>query len=357
MFTSADYNFIVKYGQLTPDGVAVFDLNSRKFVYLNRFFTHIFAIEEQALKDDPALILRCIHPDDLSFLDSRYRELLSIGCIADIEFRIKTQDDKTHYLSAEVLWVEDSYTFAIFVKDISRLQEHEEQVLNFSVQKDSLLNVLVHKLSGPLHQVRDILTTMPDKQHNGQSSPKATSLMAIMQQNAEECIGIVNDFLDKQYEASANIYSRSSRFAVQEKINMMLALPRRLNPALKFTVNVSEDSTYVYSDPVKFCQVIQNILSNAIKFTRDNGEITILVTKKEDKCSICMKDDGVGIPESMRTQIFKQQVQGTPSLKGEKPRGMGLFTVKKLMERLGGEVKLISTGDDGTEIALEFPME
>jgi two-component system, OmpR family, sensor histidine kinase VicK len=354
MFDRADYNFIIKYGGLTPDGVAVYDLNSRKFVYLNRFFERIFGMPGDELLEDPKLIIDRVHPDDLGFLDNRYRELLSIGCIGPTEFRIMFSNGSIRFLSAEVLWVEDSYTFAIFVKDINPQRIHDEYVLSFTAQKDALLDMLIHNLSGPLYLSRDVLKHMGE--NNGKDGHDFEKTHAMVLQNTEQCLDIVNDFLKREHVESVNTFVIKTRFALPEKINLTLALMKQMNPGKKFTLNTPAHGLNISSDAVKFCQVVHNVLSNSVKYTRDDGHIDITVTEEEQAYRIDVRDDGTGIPEELKSRLFKERVDGKPGLKGEKSNGMGLYIVKQLMHMLGGDVKL-GDAERGTTVVIEIPQE
>lgn len=82
----ADYNFVMKYGEVTPDGVAVYDLNSRRFVYMNRYLRYMLGFREAEKLPDSTEIMKLVHPDDLEYAERLYRELLSIGCIAPASF-------------------------------------------------------------------------------------------------------------------------------------------------------------------------------------------------------------------------------------------------------------------------------
>jgi two-component system, OmpR family, sensor histidine kinase VicK len=354
MFSRADYNFIVKYGNLTPDGVAVFDLNSKKFVYLNRFFTHIFGVDEESLKEDASMIINSVVPDDLEFLDARYRELLSIGCISDTGFRIRDSDHNIHYLNAEVLWMEESYTFAIFVKDITLRHQHDEQVLKFTAQKDSLLDMLIHNLSGPLHLSKDVISILSSPPKG--SDAEAARLISIIRKSTEQCIDIVNDFLREEHLASMNTFVKKTRFNVVEKISMMLDLVTEMNSDKKFTFDSPSSPVNLYSDPVKFCQVIQNLLSNSVKYTREGGKITVKV-HENGGCKVEIADNGVGIPDHLRETLFHKPVKGTQGLKGEKSQGMGLYIVGQLVDMLGGELSYKSEESAGTEMTISFPTE
>ncbi len=354
MINRADYNFIVKYGDLTPDGVAVYDLNSRTFVYLNRFIKQIFGEESSSFLHQPESILSIVHPDDLAFVDNRYRELLSIGCIAPSEFRIVTKEGQKH-VSAEVLWLEESYTFAIFVRDVSVLRQNEDYVHKVSAQKDALLDTLIHNLSGPLYMSRDALTMVSSGKN--EKMPEINKLLELIQGSTEQCIDIINEYLEEEHVESARTLVRKTRFDVEEKINICLQMLKEMYPGKKFIVSSRLENRNISSDPVKFLQVINNILSNSVKYTGDATEIHTELIQHKEHIEIVISDNGTGIPGALKDRIFKERVLGSPGLKGEKSNGMGLLIVKRLVSLMGGDIWYESVEEEGTKIFLKLPIE
>jgi hypothetical protein len=75
----ADYSFITKLGDISGDGVAVFDLNIRQFVYTNIYFRNIFEIAPDDDIGDGSVLLKHVSEADRAYLNERYMELLSIG--------------------------------------------------------------------------------------------------------------------------------------------------------------------------------------------------------------------------------------------------------------------------------------
>src|SRR4051812_32093551 len=107
MPNKADYNFIKKIGDLTEDGIVVYDLDTRTFIYTNTNFLEIFQITDETLFSDSGLVLKFILSEDFIYLKSRYDELISTGCINTTEFRLKFPDGTIKHLSCDVLILEN----------------------------------------------------------------------------------------------------------------------------------------------------------------------------------------------------------------------------------------------------------
>jgi two-component system sensor histidine kinase VicK len=111
----------------------------------------------------------------------------------------------------------------------------------------------------------------------------------------------------------------------------------------------------VQADEVLFVQVFNNIISNAVKFTREGGNITVRVEEKEDSAVIRVEDDGVGIPEEMQPAVFDRFTKARrPGLWGEESVGLGMSIIKRIVELHGGKVWLESEEGKGTSIFVEI---
>ena len=354
MITSAGYNFIVKYGEVTPDGVAVYDLNSRSFVYLNRFLREMVGVNKNTESCPGEAFVEFVHPDDLVYVDQRYREMLSIGCIAPIEFRIVHPVNGIRLMSVEVLWLEESYTFAIFAKDITMLRQYESYVEKISAQKDTLLDILLHNLSGPLYFSRDLLRTMSAGESAEASAAKMVSMLS---ETNHQCIEIINQFLHEEHNESLSVAVRKVRFDILEKSSIVLNLLAGSHKEKKLALRSALPDNHIVSDPVKYFQVLHNLLSNAVKYTDDQGEIVVKIDRIKDSTIIRVSDNGSGVPENIRDDLFLRKVKGAPGRNGEPSRGIGLFISHRLVKLMGGTLRLESTGPQGSVFLVTLPDE
>lgn len=352
----SNYNFIKKIGDMTDDGIAVYDIKKKTFLYVNANFTRIFGISENDLFFDSKLILKFILAEDTDYLKMRYDELIETGCINTTEFRLVFPDNVLKHISCDVLVLEDTNLVTAFIKDISEAKKHEDYLVKYTAQKDTLLDMLTHNLSGPLQLSKDMILSL-QKGYSENNLADINKLLNIMQENTQQCIDIVNDFLRQEHFESAHTYVRKTRFDLIEKIHVTLDKLRAMNKDKVFTLTSDHENLNITSDAVKFFQVIHNVLSNAIKFTGDQGVIDIHVKEQDTFFMISIRDNGIGIPESDHSEIFLKKVKGRTGLKGEKSSGLGLSIAKKLVDLLNGKIWFDSGIDKGSTFHILLPKE
>ena len=125
---------------------------------------------------------------------------------------------------------------------------------------------------------------------------------------------------------------------------------------IALTLDVSTEVPTLVADPKRLGQVVTNLASNAVKFTREGG-VSILVSRCEAGVRVDVRDSGQGIPESQLDHIFEpfHQVDGdtTREVSGT---GLGLAIVKEMVQAMGGQVGVSSRLGVGSNFFLELPV-
>lgn len=118
-----------------------------------------------------------------------------------------------------------------------------------------------------------------------------------------------------------------------------------------------EDELLIKADPNAINRIVNNIIENAIKFTNEGGQITISLTKQEDKIVFGVKDTGDGIPTELRKKIFEPYYQIGHKNTGLQGMGLGLPIVKKVVDGLGGSIAIQSQPEivSGTTVTITLP--
>jgi len=106
----------------------------------------------------------------------------------------------------------------------------------------------------------------------------------------------------------------------------------------------------------KFHRVMDNLISNAMKFSKEHGKIEISLDKANGYAIIAIRDHGMGIPKEMIPQLFDRfSKAGRPGLRGEQSTGLGLNIVKQIVERHKGKIEVESVENEGTTFRVSIP--
>ncbi len=104
-------------------------------------------------------------------------------------------------------------------------------------------------------------------------------------------------------------------------------------------------------------QVVDNILSNAVKFSHANGMVSVKAGATQEKCAVLtVRDRGRGIPK-MRKAKYSRHIIGARNSRGSHGAGIGLYVVKQFVETHGGTIQLDSTLGQGTAVTITLPIE
>ncbi len=127
---------------------------------------------------------------------------------------------------------------------------------------------------------------------------------------------------------------------------------------IELTANYDEKSIVDYVDPSLVRIIIENLLSNSIKYTQDMGKITLSINKSGKEVMIAVKDNGVGIPESEKGKIFTKLFRaGNVRKRFPDGTGLGLYLVHAIVERLKGNISFESKEGGGTKFVVSFPLK
>lgn len=353
-FENREYSYIKTIGQLSGDGIAIFDIITKTFIYKNNFFKEIFNAEDNNTSLQYDIIYSVIFAEDLDYLQLKYNELLDKKSVNSTEFRLRFPDKKIKHLSCDAYLISENKHIVIYIKDITKIKQHEDYLIKYAAQKDTLLDMLTHNLGGPLLLSKDLISFLKNEDNTDKTN-NAKKIINFLQQTTEQCIDIVNDFLKQEHYESATIYVRKTRFDVIEKINVTLEKLRVMNEGKRFIFTSQFKNLNITSDPVKFFQAIHNILSNSIKFTKQSGTIEISVSETDEFYLFIVKDDGIGINDKIKQTIFIPNSIGQLGLNGEKSSGLGLSIAKTLIELLDGRIWFKSELDKGTIFFISLP--
>lgn len=180
--------------------------------------------------------------------------------------------------------------------------------------------------------------------------------------SGKQLLSLVNDILDISSMENGKVLLTSSRMNLLETMSETIAIfqPQAEAEGRIFTYDIDAPDLYVYGDPIRLQQVMNNLLSNALKYTREGDKIGVTVRRKDrgkvSTYEIVVADTGIGMSEDYLPHIFelyaREQRFGTAQAVGT---GLGMPITKSLVTQMGGTIEVESRLNEGTTFRVTLP--
>ena len=180
----------------------------------------------------------------------------------------------------------------------------------------------------------------------------------LIHKNAKKLLSLINQLLDLSSIDAGKMKLEVENFDFINFIKGILASFQSLAEVknIKIEFHSDKENLELYIDKDKMEKIISNLLSNALKFSSENGHILVSVFKKDSKVEISVEDDGIGIAEQDIKNIFNRFYKSKSSSIQE-GTGIGLALVKELVEMHYGTIKVKSRINEGTQFHIEIPQQ
>lgn len=240
------------------------------------------------------------------------------------------------------------------IHDISEVVMARNAAEHASRMKDEFLATLSHELRTPLNAVLGYATLMRMGSLNDAEFDEAAE---IIERNARAQAQLIEDLLDMNRIVSGKISLDIQRVSVADVVNAALGTVRPTAEVKGVRIPQAVRSTAVVrADPSRLQQVVWNLLTNAVKFTPEGGEVRVEV-RHNDRVEIVVGDTGQGIDAEFLPYVFERFRQAdATNTRRHGGLGLGLAIVRNLVELQGGTVRAASEGPNrGSEFTVSLP--
>ena len=240
---------------------------------------------------------------------------------------------------------------------IAELQGRNEELREADRRKDQFLAMLAHELRNPLAPVSNAVRLLQD--YGADPGIRERALAAAGRQ-VRHMARLVDDLLDVSRIRSGKVRLREEVVdlarVVHDAVQGVEDLVTSRRHAL--TVNVPEVPLLVLGDAVRLTQIVENLLTNAAKYTDPGGHLRVELRREGDEAVLAVQDDGIGIPPELVGGIFELFVQVEQSVdRSRGGLGIGLSLVKNLVDMHRGEVRVTSAGPgQGSTFTVRLPV-
>lgn len=246
--------------------------------------------------------------------------------------------------------------YMLIAYDVTRLIDARYEAQKAGQAKEYFLSNMSHEIRTPLNAILGFVKLLIDDD----ISKKHREYLNIIYTSGKNLLSIINNILDFSKLRSGEFRIEPKEFFIHDEISSSLELFVASASLKNITILSFIDPKIpkqLYGDALRINQILSNFLSNAIKFTPENGVINVDVSYKEGILKIAVKDNGIGISDNNLKNIFsafvQAQHQGYAKSDGT---GLGLSISNQLARHMNGSVNVTSKLGKGSTFSMEIPV-
>lgn len=219
--------------------------------------------------------------------------------------------------------------------------------------KENLLINAAHEIKTPHTIIINSLEELSQSYPQLQSDPRFLAIKGEIKRVIKEAADI---FDEEKLNICDNIYNHDKLFSLSSFLRekcLLFSSYAAVNEIKVITRDI-ENNLYIKAADEAIDKVLNNLLDNAIKYTSAGGKVEIIAKGKGAKIELVIKDNGIGIPEEDKENLFKRYYQATKKKEYSRGIGLGLYLVKKILDTLKAGIEIKSNENEGTAVHIEL---
>ena len=332
----------------------------------------IFGVEDGEFEPTLDAMNKMVHREDIARVNQAFQRAIIEENDYDMEFRIVQPDDEIRYIRCEgrcsfdksgevtALYgiMQDMTERMLYERDLRKAKEQAEQAY---ASRTQFLANMSHELRTPLNAIIGFSEMIENQLLGPIGNEKYLEYIGGIRESGVHLLDLISDILDMskieagKYELS--LEETSVMKTVQLAAHMMEG--RAHESGVKLTQDYDLDENFkIIADRRAVLQILLNLVSNAVKFTPEGGEVKIACYKRDNYLSLKIIDNGIGIPANKLATVTKPFEQVSSSYaRDHDGSGLGLAITKNLAEMHGGNLHIESKPGEGTTVTVRLPFD
>jgi signal transduction histidine kinase len=235
------------------------------------------------------------------------------------------------------------------------LAEQNARLREVDRLKDEFISLVSHELRTPLTSIRGYIELLLEE---GTFGPDQRRFLTIVDRNSERLLDLVSDLLFLAQMDAGKLAFDLQPVDLEELVAECVesSLPAAAAKDISLSAE-TESLPKLTGDRVRLGQVLDNLISNALKFTPDGGRVEVRLEAAGESALLEVSDTGVGLEQEEQEQLFERFFRSSRAAENAIPgTGLGLAIAKAIVERHGGRIELESAVDAGTTVRVELPL-
>lgn len=336
-------------------GLFLREVSTKEPIYYSPGFFKLWEISPEEWKEEQGYFLNFVHPADKARIQANHLTFLNTQVRKDEEYRIITPKGNEKWVWVRTLPIYNEqgtlHCHAGIIEDITYKKTVERNLTSITQSKDEILRILSHDLRSPLQSILG-LTQLLEMETHSLGNQDLNKYIQMIRESCNFASNLMADLLDTHSLAEGNEELNLSLVNLGNLLVETCRMFEQQADKKEILLNLkieTDQSIEMQLDAIKITQAINNILSNAIKFTASKGSVAVKLADYPDFATISVQDTGIGIPSDKLPYLFdkftKARRAGTS---GEKTTGLGMSITKQIIDQHRGEISVQSEVNEGT---------
>lgn len=237
-----------------------------------------------------------------------------------------------------------------------KLQAAFDDIHQLNAMKDKFFSIIAHDLKNPIGSFRDI-TKMMYEMHDDFSDEERIEFLQLIKESSDKLYLLLENLLEWSRSQKNQLVYNPKKINLYDIVNNNKEIHSIIaeNKRISLINNVAEN-TFVTADIDLLSTILRNLISNAIKFTPENGKVIIKSMHKDNFVIVSVKDSGIGMTQDVIEKLFRIDVNTTTlGTSQEKGSGLGLILCKEFVEKHGGTIWVESKPNEGSTFYFTLP--
>ena len=337
----------------------VYDVTAGQVVFVNNAYRQVLRGNPDEVNAELPELLARLHPDDRPRLVEYWTQWSKGSMRDEVEFRLQHPNAPDQWFCLTPFYQQDASGAVWLVgelRDVSVTKRYQANSDLFNSRKNATLEILSHDLSGAFIMVQQIAEFLREEVRTP-ANPEVTNMLHALETTSSDSVKMIRDFINLEFLTSANSDLKRDRVDVGAVLREPLdQLKSSAGLAHHFAYTLPATPLYANLDVNKFTQVLLNLVSNAMKFTPDEGYVSVGIESGPGSLRIYVRDNGVGIPLALQPLLFEPFTKARRmGLRGEPTTGLGLVLCKTIVEWHRGTLEMVSVEGEGSTFTIEIP--
>ena len=343
-----------------PQFFFIWDLKKRQIIHFAQGVRGL--VQEDATKVSAyEKLLDFVHVKDHGKFEEILQSLSPQQAHQDHDLRVNQERYPGQWFNLRTFPAEDQHgqvtRIIAHISDVTKRKAELSALERLNEENESVIRILAHDLKNPINTVM-VLAEVAEREIREGDQEKGFAMLRMISESGRTMRTMVESMLELLELTDSHLsleMHQTDVVALLDTVLDSMAFQFERHH-IRLTRRWPKEPVITCLDAQRFPHVISNLLSNALKFTSEGGEVVVTVSDRKRHIAISVSDTGVGIPTDQQPNVFKEFFKARKKgLRGEKSSGLGLSIVKKIVELHQGTTTVQSTLGIGTTFLVKIP--